>query len=590
MSTRDNSNGLTVRIYNLESTTTTAKIKSLFSKYNPISYDIPRYKTDTPISSCIIKTNNSTDSDRMIEDLQNSEWEDTPVKIQLDKMDESDKTLIFVYRPLEKNEDEVKEFLSDFNIRKVTQIIKKKGELKGDYITVVVKDFKTLNQMLEDFNKKVVNSRKLQILYFDDNGTNIRKCFVCGKFGHKSQDCPEKESEKKIVEEKEEQKSTKVDNKKTTQKAKVLETQSEKKAEKEKTSKKVDKQDVEIKKKQVTPMEIEKDEKIHTKKETIIHSKMEEDDEEEEEESENSSSESSNDKSEKEEEKEEEEEIKNFLSELSNDENEEEKTQNKDQLKDIKNTTKTAVKMEEETNSSDDERSSSSSTSSSSEDLSFDAPSIEKEESEESSSIDVEVVSRPTNIIHHFEIQQNTNARQSDKKEDEKSTIVNSKSVIKEDTSDDAPLEISSRKEDNILPEETSPKKDENDIKTTPPPITTQSVPTAQQKVTESTLEKRERKIKEICEHVKNAPTNVLNNIYYILVSKEYENRKKQKNEKKQSEKKHAKPEEKNTKPEIKCLKPKDENKNTQKKSLSFYDRKTRQFEMNNTKKNTKKD
>ncbi|ELP83567.1 hypothetical protein EIN_002280 [Entamoeba invadens IP1] len=184
-------NPITVRIQPIDSTMTDDDIHALFDKYSPVSYDNPRYEKDTPLNYCIITMGDKEAADTLIKEKNGSEWDGVKIKMYVDKKDPSRLTVNFLYGTLNKDEKDVKKYLKGYKVKSVERLISKKGTLMRSYLHVVLKDLESAIQMKKDFETRE-ETKKYELQFITKTGEHINQCFICGKYGHKKADCPEK--------------------------------------------------------------------------------------------------------------------------------------------------------------------------------------------------------------------------------------------------------------------------------------------------------------------------------------------------------------------------------------------------------------
>ncbi|ELP92413.1 hypothetical protein EIN_333300 [Entamoeba invadens IP1] len=184
-------NPITVQIQPIDSTMTDNAIHALFKKYSPISCDNPRYEKDTPLNFCKITMENEEAVNTLIKEKNETEWDGVKVIIYFDKTDPSRSTANFLYKTLDKSEDDVKKYLEKYEVKSVERLITKEGTLMHGYLSVVLKDLDSAIKMKENF-KNNEKTKKYNFKFITKTGEHLKQCFICGKYGHEKNDCPEK--------------------------------------------------------------------------------------------------------------------------------------------------------------------------------------------------------------------------------------------------------------------------------------------------------------------------------------------------------------------------------------------------------------
>ncbi|ELP88629.1 hypothetical protein EIN_435350 [Entamoeba invadens IP1] len=200
-------------------------IHALFDKYSPISYDNPRYEKENVLDFCKLLMKNKNSAKSLVKRKNGSEWDGVKLTLSVQKRHSSGYIVNFIYKGLDKSEEDVKEYLKGYNVLSVERLIQKKGNLMKHYVSVVFKDIESVNQAIQDF-KTNEETKKYRFGFITKTGDLTENCFICGKFGHLKDDCPEAD---KAVPKVEEQKEKKADDIKETQVPQVTEPKEKKK-------------------------------------------------------------------------------------------------------------------------------------------------------------------------------------------------------------------------------------------------------------------------------------------------------------------------------------------------------------------------
>ncbi|ELP90371.1 hypothetical protein EIN_015000 [Entamoeba invadens IP1] len=184
-----------VRIQGFDKKVSDAEIKKLCDKYKPISYGISRFERNTDLGFFQVETKTEEDAAKLITAKNNTKWDKLKMSAKYLKTDTSKKIVIFGFHGLNKTEKEVREYLKDFSVKKVEKMIEKKGELNSSYVSVFVKDIATAENMIDDLNNTEYGKKEITVVACHENGKRFKPCFVCGKLGHNTNKCPQKEKE-----------------------------------------------------------------------------------------------------------------------------------------------------------------------------------------------------------------------------------------------------------------------------------------------------------------------------------------------------------------------------------------------------------
>ncbi|ELP87149.1 hypothetical protein EIN_354210 [Entamoeba invadens IP1] len=184
------SKGIKTTIVGIHPSLTDDEIHEFLKPYQPISVDIPRYAEDTNLSYCDVLFDNEEAVMDLIAKKDKKIWRKKTVNVRKDL--KNLKNVHFSYPGLKVTEDEVKKYLSEFNPIKVTQMTKKKGEMKSNNISVVMKDIEMIDKLKFEWEGKELKGEKLHIVGKNKNGSAIKQCKICNKLGHTANNCNDK--------------------------------------------------------------------------------------------------------------------------------------------------------------------------------------------------------------------------------------------------------------------------------------------------------------------------------------------------------------------------------------------------------------
>ncbi|ELP86787.1 hypothetical protein EIN_528660 [Entamoeba invadens IP1] len=198
---------ITVKLDGLNPGITYEDLQEKLSSFELISSDIPTYEADTEMGNWYVELPTSNDAFHLASSRNCTQMAGTTIHAKVDKNDYTQCTVYLIDIPSAMKAKDLREELKEYDIKRIRQVISKKGKLKGHAAKLVVKDLETAKNIRLAFNGKKIGRLIFRVILYDKNGKIINVCCVCGDVGHLLEKCPVKLEEfKRLREEKRAQK------------------------------------------------------------------------------------------------------------------------------------------------------------------------------------------------------------------------------------------------------------------------------------------------------------------------------------------------------------------------------------------------
>ncbi|ELP86329.1 hypothetical protein EIN_036460 [Entamoeba invadens IP1] len=186
------SNPVCVRVL-YKTNKTTAEIQNDFSGFEFTFFDVisPEQVYLKPRNDYKVEFRTEKEVDSAIAELSHARVFDGR-RLFCAKDKKNNKCLILGRIPTTKTQEEVEKFLIEFKPVCVT-FVQPLLDQKRCNIKVGLKDEKTAEKFIDEYNGKVIDGEIVEVIKFE---VKDKKCFLCGKTGHISLVCPEKDKYK----------------------------------------------------------------------------------------------------------------------------------------------------------------------------------------------------------------------------------------------------------------------------------------------------------------------------------------------------------------------------------------------------------